>query len=76
MESNIKRMIECLDSWMTQNHRKELGAVEAAEILDKAGLLKDSKARPGAPLRKILRNNEIPHARKINRNWNIPKSDS
>ena len=75
MSSDIKKIIECLDSWMIRNHKSEITAVQAAEILDKEGLLKDSKLRPGLPLRKKLRNNEIPQAYQKGRYWYIPKSN-
>jgi hypothetical protein len=36
--------------------------VEAAVWLDEAGVLKDSRTRPGLPLRELLRAGKIPHA--------------
>ena len=71
----IQQIIECLDSWMKKNHRSELGAVEAAEILDKAGILKDSQTRPGKPLRDILRASQIPYAYQQGSKWVIPYSN-
>lgn len=53
--SNSQQIIEYLDRWMIENHTKELRAVEAAKILDKAGILKDIAKRPGKPLRNRLR---------------------
>lgn len=74
--SNSQQIIEYLDHWMMENHIKELRAVQAAEILDKAGILRDSKHRPGLPLRNKLRNAEIPHAYQSGRYWYIPCSNS
>jgi hypothetical protein len=37
----------------------EISAVEAARALDRAGLLRDSKGRPGLPLRELLRDGRI-----------------
>ncbi|MCM1531722.1 MAG: hypothetical protein NC048_04185 [Bacteroides sp.] len=71
--NNNSTIIECLCRWMEQNHRTELDAVQAAEILDRAGILKDSAARPGKPLRDKLWNGEIPHAyQTADRRWHIP----
>lgn len=39
--------------------RHEVPAVEAARWLDDAGLLNDSEARPGLPLRNLLRDGQI-----------------
>lgn len=75
MNNSNKQIIECLDSWLNQNHKLEVNAVQAAEILDKAGLLRDSKSRPGQPLRKKLRNHDLPHAYQNGVNWYIPKSN-
>ena len=74
--SNTQQIIEYLDHWMIKNHTKELSAVQAAEILDKAELLKDSKHRHGLPLRNKLRNSEIPHAYQRGRHWFIPLSNN
>lgn len=74
MDNN--KIIECLDSWLKNKHKLKVSVVEAAEILDKAGLLKNSKSRPGQPLRKKLRNHEIPHAYQIGVKWYIPNSNS
>lgn len=72
--SNTQQIIEYLDRWMITNHTKELSAVQAAEILDKAGLLKDSSTRPGKPLRDKLRKKELPHAYQNGVHWFIPCS--
>ena len=72
--SNTQQIIEYLDHWMIKNHTKELSAVQAAEILDKAGLLKDSSTRPGKPLRDKLRKKELPHAYQNGVRWFIPCS--
>ncbi len=72
--STIIKIIYCLDKWLEQNNEKEITAMAAASILDKAGLLKDSKSRPGKPLRKKLCSGEIPSAYKRGRNWFIAHS--
>lgn len=74
MKEAIQQIIQCIDLWLEQNHETEVAAVQAAEILDKAGLLKDSKSRPGLPLRNKLRDNEIPHAYQRGSYWYIPHS--
>lgn len=73
--SDTQKMIEYLDHWMVKNHIKELPAVKAAEILDAAGLLKDSKNRPGLPLRNKLRDSKFPHAYQRGNHWFIPCSN-
>lgn len=72
--STIIKIIYCLDKWLEQNNEKEITAMAAASILDKAGLLKDSKSRPGKPLRKKLCCGEISSAYKRGRNWFIAHS--
>lgn len=74
MSNTIDDIIKCLDSWIEKNHVSRLTANEAAEILAKAGILKDSKDRPGQRLRMKLRNGEIPHAYQEGGRWYIPKS--
>ena len=55
----------------------DVSAVEAAAWLDTAGLLKDSVDRPGKPLRDLLRDGVIAHARQEpNRRWFILKAGS
>jgi hypothetical protein len=44
-----------LQSALRRQGRIELAAVEAAVLLDEAGLLRDSPSRPGKPLRDLLR---------------------
>ena len=55
METRIKLINLTLDEFIKKNRIDTLSAVEASEILDKKGILKDSKSRKGSPLRKLLR---------------------
>lgn len=48
-----------------------VGAVDANKYLDKKGILGDSKSRRGLPLRKLLREGEIPNAKKVGHLWRI-----
>ena len=51
---------------------REIAAVDAARRLDEMGLLKDSRQRPGLPLRRLLRDGAIEHAyQKDGRRWFI-----
>lgn len=59
---NIQLIIKTLDKYIEDNNLIEITAVQANEILDRAGILKDSQLRPGLPLRNILRDNLIPNA--------------
>ncbi|MCH5238184.1 MAG: hypothetical protein J1E95_10385 [Muribaculaceae bacterium] len=60
--ANIELIIRKIDEYLEKNNLNEIKAVEAAEYLDRIGVLKDSKDRPGLPLRNILRDNLIPNA--------------
>ena len=67
-------IIATLDKHLETNNKKSFTAVEAAAILDRLGILKDSSSRPGLPLRKLLRAGELPHAYQIGVFWHIPHS--
>lgn len=77
---NIKLIIATIDAYLEETHLERVSAVDAAAILEKNGILKDSDSRPGLPLRNLLRNNELPHAiyeiKPGNKrgNWFIPHS--
>lgn len=52
----------------------EVTAIEGAEWLERAGILKDSKSRPGLPLRNLLRAKKITGQRQEqNRRWFIDR---
>ena len=55
----IERINAHLQSRLRKESRKEVPAVEAAIWLDAAGVLPDSRARPGLPLRRLLRDGFI-----------------
>lgn len=74
---NIKIIIDYLDNYLTKTRRQSIDPVESNAILEKAGLIKDSKDRPGKPLRDILRKGQIPHAFQAggkSSSWTIPHS--
>jgi hypothetical protein len=60
--ADILIVIATLDEYMKKAGLRSLTAVEAAKILDRKGILADSKSRPGMPLRDILRGGRIKHA--------------
>jgi hypothetical protein len=68
-----------LQAQLRRQHMDEVTAVEAARWLDAAGVLKDSDARPGLPLRNLLRAGRIDGA--IQRpaspfgRWHITRTD-
>lgn len=72
----LELIISIIDKYIEYKHKKDvLTAVEAAALLDKAGVLKDSLSRPGKPLREILRAGYIAHAYQLsNGRWFIPHS--
>ena len=73
----MNEIIDFLDDYLLRTGKESIGAVEANELLSKAGILKDSTDRPGMPLRRKLRNGEIPHAYQVGgkgSEWVIPIS--
>lgn len=74
---NIKSIIDFLDNFLRRNGRQSLDPVEANALLERAGLLRDRKDRPGSPLRDILRKGKLPHAFQLGgkgSSWTIPLS--
>lgn len=71
--SVMRQIIDFLDNYMVKNHINTISAVEANALLAKAGLLRDSKSRPGAPLRELLRKGKLPHAYQNGSIWIIPR---
>jgi hypothetical protein len=66
-----------LDDYLTRTGRKSIDPVEANALLAKAGILRDSKDRPGKPLRDLLRKGQLPHAFQSGgkgSSWTIPLS--
>lgn len=58
----MKEIIEYLDRYLRRTGQSSIDPVEANTILATAGLLRDSKDRPGKPLRDLLRKGQLPHA--------------
>ena len=66
-----------IDGYLTKSGRAYIDPVEANDLLAKAGILKDSKDRPGKPLRDLLRKGQLPHAFQAGgkgSSWTIPHS--
>lgn len=73
MDNSVIKLIKCLDLYMDVNHISEIGAPEASEVLDKAGLLKNHKN--GLPLRDKLREEKFGEfAYQIGNTWHIKRS--
>ena len=73
----MNEIIDFLVDYLLRTGKESIGAVEANELLSKAGILKDSTDRPGMPLRRKLRKGEIPHAYQVGgkgSEWVIPIS--
>lgn len=69
---DIDKINRFLQSKLQQSALESIRAVEAAAWLDRAGLLRDSTARPGKPLRDLLRRGVITGQRQEgNRRWFI-----
>lgn len=73
----MSAIIKFIDDYLTKSGRADIDPVEANALLAKAGILKDSKDRPGKPLRDLLRKGQIPHAFQVSgkgSSWKIPHS--
>ncbi len=73
----MKALIEYLDTYLIQTGQVSIDPVQANAILAKAGLLLDSRDRPGKPLRNLLRKGQFPHAFQSGgkgSGWTIPHS--
>lgn len=73
----MHRITKFLDDYLTKSGRADIGPVEANALLAKAGILRDSKDRPGKPLRDLLRKGKLPHAFQAGgkgSSWIIPHS--
>lgn len=73
----MRAIIKFLDDYLTKSGRADIDPVEANDLLAKAGILKDSKDRPGKPLRDLLRKGKLPHAFQAGgkgSGWTIPHS--
>jgi hypothetical protein len=78
MSKDIKAIISHLDTYLTRTGQPNIDPVEANAILARAGLLTDSKDRPGKPLRDLLRKGLLPHAFQSGgkgSSWTIPHSN-
>jgi len=74
---NIKAISECLDDFIEKENKISLTPPEANEVLAKAGLLNDNTDRAGLPLRRLLRNKQLPQAYQLGgkySRWVIPHS--
>jgi len=79
MSKDIKAIITHLDNHLKLTGKPGIDPVEASILLERAGLLKDSKDRPGKPLRDLLRKGLLPHAFQSGGKgsaWTIPLSTS
>lgn len=52
--SNVQTIQNCLDNYMLQRGKVEIGDIEANHELERAGIMKDDQTRPGEPLRDFL----------------------
>jgi len=75
-KTSINLIIKVIDEHLDKTGKIEITAVEAAEILDRKGILADSPDRPGRNLRNILRTKSIKHAYQVGVFWKIPNSTS
>jgi len=73
----MSAIIKFIDDYLTKSGRADIDPVEANALLAKAGILRDSKDRPGKPLRDLLRKGQLPHAFQAGgkgSSWTIPHS--
>lgn len=74
----MSAIIKFIDDYLTKSGRTSIDPVEANSLLAKAGILRDSKDRPGKPLRDLLRKGQLPHAFQASgkgSSWTIPHSN-
>lgn len=77
MKHNIDLIIKAIDEYLVSSKIEFIDPVNAGLLLQKKGLLKDSRDRPGLPLRNLLRAGLIPHAYQVSgrgSSWIIPLS--
>jgi hypothetical protein len=75
--SSDHQINELLQRELQRRSLSAVTAVAAAKWLDRAGLLADSKDRPGRGLRELLRGGRIVGARQeMNRRWFIDRVES
>jgi hypothetical protein len=67
--TDINKINQFLQSSLRRKGERSVRAVEAAEWLDRAGLLADSKTRRGKPLRVLLRAKRIAGQRQETNRW-------
>jgi hypothetical protein len=71
---DVSQINQLIQGKLERNHQSEVTAVEAAQWLDQAGILKDSTHRPGLPLRNLLRAGLIEGQKQMpNSRWFIEK---
>lgn len=51
----LSTILKCLDKYMIDRGKTEIGDIEANMELERTGLLTDSKPNPGKPLRELLK---------------------
>lgn len=76
---DIRKIIEAMDSEIIATGQEFLTPSEANAMLEQRGLLRNSKHRPGLPLRRLCRERRIPHAFQTGGKgsaWRIPHSKS
>lgn len=71
---NISKVIAIIDTEIEGSGIDYLTPPQANKILADQGVLKDSKHRPGLPLRNLLRDGLLPHAYQVEGRWRIPHS--
>ena len=75
--ADIDKINRFIQDWLRQSKSSQVSAIDAAKWLDRADLLKDSKSRPGLPLRKLLRDHLIVgQVQEVNDRWFIRRVDS
>lgn len=72
---DIDKIIDSIDDYLRWSNKLTTNPVEINEHLNKKGILSDSSSRPGAPIRKLLRNGQIPLAYQVGVKWEIPMSN-
>jgi hypothetical protein len=79
IHADDKAIIAAVDLELERTRKSFLTTLEANELLDRLGLLKDNPKEKGKNLRIVLRTGVIPHAYKLGGSvgqWVIPHSSA
>jgi hypothetical protein len=75
-QASVRRLVQFLDDYLEKTGKEYLTPSEANRLLANERLLHDNPRSPGEPLRRLLRDDKMPHAYRSGGRWRIPRSSS